>query len=123
MTRVLVVSGTGTGVGKTVVDALDAPVAVVAAGLGTLNHTALTLEALAARKLAPAGVVIGSWPRRPGIAELANLTGLQAVAGGPLAGVMPEGAGGLGRAEFLAAARAGLAECLGGTRARSLTGL
>jgi dethiobiotin synthetase len=104
--------------------ALDAPVAVVAAaGLGTLNHTALTLEALAARKLAPAGVVIGSWPRRPGIAELANLTDLQAVAGGPLAGVMPEGAGGLDRAGFLAAATAGLAACLGGTRARSLTGL
>ena len=113
--------------GGTIADlaaALDAPVAVVAAaGLGTLNHTALTLEALAARKLAPAGVVIGSWPRQPGIAELANLTDLQAVAGGPLAGVMPEGAGGLDRAGFLAAAAAGLAECLGGTRARSLTGL
>ena len=128
MTRVLVVSGTGTGVGKTVVTAaiaaLDAPVAVVAAaGLGTLNHTALTLEALAARKLAPAGLVIGSWPRRPGIAELANLTDLQAVAGGPLAGVMPEGAGGLDQAGFLAAATSGLTECFGGTRARSLTGL
>jgi dethiobiotin synthase len=113
--------------GGTIADlaaALDAPVAVVAAaGLGTLNHTALTLEALAARKLAPAGVVIGSWPRQPGIAELANLTDLQAVAGGPLAGVMPEGAGGLDRAGFLAAAAAGLAKCLGGTRARSLTGL
>ncbi len=113
--------------GGTIADlaaALDAPVAVVAAaGLGTLNHTALTLEALAARKLAPAGVVCGSWPRQPGIAELANLTDLQAVAGGPLAGVMPEGAGGLDRAGFLAAAAAGLAECLGGTRARSLTGL
>ena len=113
--------------GGTIADlaaALDAPVAVVAAaGLGTLNHTALTLEALAARKLAPAGVVIGSWPRQPGIAELANLTDRQAVAGGPLAGVMPEGAGGLDRAGFLAAAAAGLAECLGGTRARSLTGL
>jgi len=113
--------------GGTIADlaaALDAPVAVVAAaGLGTLNHTALTLEALAARKLAPAGVVIGSWPRRPGIAELANLTDLQAVAGGPLAGVLPEGAGGLDRAGFLAAATAGLAECLGGTRVSSLTGL
>jgi dethiobiotin synthase len=113
--------------GGTIADlaaALDAPVAVVAAaGLGTLNHTALTLEALAARKLAPAGVVIGSWPRRPGIAELANLTDLRAVAGGPLAGVMPEGAGRLDRAGFLAAAAAGLAKCLGGTRARSLTGL
>ena len=113
--------------GRTIADlaaALDAPVAVVAAaGLGTLNHTALTMEALAARKLAPAGVVIGSWPCRPGIAELANLTDFQAVAGGPLAGVMPEGAGGLDRAGFLAAATAGLAACLGGTRARSLTGL
>ena len=113
--------------GGTIADlaaALDAPVAVVAAaGLGTLNHTALTLEALAARKLAPAGVVIGSWPRQPGIAELANLTDLRAVAGGPLAGVMPEGAGRLDRAGFLAAAAAGLAKCLGGTRARSLTGL
>ena len=113
--------------GGTIADlaaALDAPVAVVAAaGLGTLNHTALTLEALAARKLAPAGVVIGSWPRRPGIAELANLTDLEAVADGPLAGVMPEGAGGLDRAGFLAAATAGLAACLGGAHARSLTGL
>jgi dethiobiotin synthase len=112
--------------GGTIADlaaALDAPFALVAAaGLGTLNHTALTLEALAARKLAPAGVVIGSWPRRPGTAELANLTDLQALAGGPLAGVMPEGAGGLDRAGFLAAATAGLAECLGGTGARSLTG-
>ena len=67
--------------------------------------------------------MIGSWPRQPGIAELANLTDLQAVAGGPLAGVLPEGAGGLGRAGFLAAAMAGLTECLGGARARSLTGL
>ena len=113
--------------GGTIADlaaALDAPVATVAAaGLGTLNHTALTLEALAARKLANAGVVIGSWPRQPGIAELANLTDLQAVAGGPLAGVLPEGASGLDRAGFLAAATAGLTECLGGARARSLTGL
>ncbi|MGH3216832.1 MAG: AAA family ATPase [Trebonia sp.] len=106
--------------GGTIADlaaALDAPVAVVAAaGLGTLNHTALTLEALAARKLAPAGVVIGGWPRQPGIAELANLTDLQAVAGGPLAGVMPEDAGGLDRAGFLTTARAGLTPRLGGDR-------
>jgi len=113
--------------GGTIADlaaALDAPVAVVvAAGLGTLNHTALTLEALHARKLANAGVVIGSWPGRPGIAELANLTDLEVIAGGPLAGVMPEGAGGLDRAGFLAAATAGLAGCLGGSRPSSLNGL
>jgi len=113
--------------GGTIADlaaALDAPVAVVvAAGLGTLNHTALTLEALSAGKLANAGVVIGSWPRRPGIAELANLTDLEVIARGPLAGVMPEGAGGLDPAAFLATATAGLAGSLGGSRATSLNGL
>jgi dethiobiotin synthase len=104
--------------GGTIADlaaALGAPVVVVAAaGLGTLNHTALTLEALTTRRIICAGVVIGSWPRRPGLAELANLTDLETVAGGPLAGIMPEGAGTLGRPEFLAAAFAGLGKRLGG---------
>jgi dethiobiotin synthetase len=94
---------------------LDAPVLVVAAaGLGTLNHTALTLEALAARALACAGVVIGSWPAGPGLAERANLTDLSTLAGGALAGILPEGAGLLGPADFLATARAGLSPALGG---------
>ena len=106
--------------GTTIADlaaALDAPALVVtAAGLGTLNHTALTLEALAARKIVSAGVVIGSWPDRPGLAELANLTDLEVIAGGPLAGLLPEGAGVLGRQAFLAVATAGLTRSLGGTR-------
>src|SRR5581483_1416620 len=68
---------------------LAAPVLVVTtAGLGTLNHTALTLEALAARGLATAGVVIGSWPAAPGLAERSNLIDLAGV----LTGSMPEGA-------------------------------
>jgi len=106
--------------GGTIADlaaSLDAPVVVVAAaGLGTLNHTALTLEALAARKLANGGVVIGSWPRQPGLAELANLADLQVIADGPLAGVLPEGAGAQNQAAFLAAAMEGLAPRLGGRR-------
>ena len=94
---------------------LSAPALVVtAAGLGTLNHTALTCEALAARKIMNAGVVIGSWPRHPGLAELTNLADLEAVAGGPLAGMLPEGSGRLGHADFLATARAGLGPSLGG---------
>ena len=108
--------------GATIADlsaALNAPALVVTApALGTLNHTALTLEALAARKIVGAGVVIGSWPDRPGLTELANLTDLEAIAGGPLAGVLPEGAGALDRQAFLAVAAAALIPSLGGTRAR-----
>ena len=55
--------------GATIADlsaALSAPALVVTApALGTLNHTALTLEALTARKIVSAGVVIGSWPAGP----------------------------------------------------------
>jgi dethiobiotin synthetase len=95
-----------------------APVLLVtAAGLGTLNNTALTCEALAARRLQRAGVVIGSWPREPGLAERQNLSDLQTLIGGPLAGTLPEGSGALPRAEFRAVARAGLSPRLGGTRA------
>jgi len=79
---------------------LGAPVLVVtAAGLGTLNHTALTLEALAARGIACAGVVIGSWPASPGLAERSNLIDLADV----LTGSMPEGAGQLDADAFHAA--------------------
>ncbi len=95
---------------------LGAPVLVVTtAGLGTLNHTALTLEALNRRRLAAAGVVIGSWPDEPDLAARANLTDLAVIAGRPLAGALPAGSGRLGRAEFLAVARAGLGPELGGT--------
>lgn len=94
---------------------LDAPVLVVtAAGLGTLNHTALTCEALAARGLRLAGVVIGSWPASPGLAERTNLRDLAVYCGRPLSGRLDAGAGALAPAEFLAAARRGLAPELGG---------
>lgn len=45
---------------------------VVGSELGTLNHTALTLEALAAKGVSSAGLVIGSWPAEPGVAERDN---------------------------------------------------
>ena len=94
-----------------------APVLVVtAAGLGTLNHTTLTWEALAARRLDRAGVVIGSWPREPGLAERQNLPDLETLVGGPLAGLLPEGSGALSPERFLAVARAGLSPGLGGAK-------
>ena len=94
---------------------LGAPVLVVtAAGLGTLNHTALTLAALAARGLECAGVVVGSWPAEPDIAARCNLADLRALAGRPLSGAMRAGAGNLPAESFLGVARACLAPALGG---------
>jgi dethiobiotin synthetase len=89
---------------------------VVAAGLGTLNHTALTLEALAVRRLELAGVAIGSWPADPGLAERENAADLETLIGRPLAGALPAGSGALTREEFRAVARAGLSPALGGAR-------
>ncbi|GAA2902968.1 dethiobiotin synthase [Streptosporangium fragile] len=95
--------------------ALSAPVLLVTrAGLGTLNHTALTLEAMAHRGLEPAGVVIGSWPAEPGLAERCNVADLEMLAARPLAGALPEGAGRLDRESFARVARAGLGPALGG---------
>ena len=76
-----------------------APVVVVAAaGLGTLNHTALTVEALVRTGVRCAGVVVGSFPARPGPAEESNRTALAAIA--PVRAVLPEGAGALAPAAF-----------------------
>ena len=83
--------------------------------LGTLNHTALTLEAMAHRGLALAGVVIGSWPAEPDLACRSNVRDLETLAARPLAGALAAGAGALPAPEFLLVARAGLAPALGGT--------
>lgn len=95
---------------------LGAPVLVVApAGLGTLNMTALTAEALRARRLEQLGVVVGSWPAEPDLAARCNLADLPLAAGAPLLGVVPEGAGALAPAGFRAAAERWLAPRLGGS--------
>ncbi|MBO1332398.1 dethiobiotin synthase [Streptomyces sp. VRA16 Mangrove soil] len=104
--------------GGTLADAarlLGAPVLVVArAGLGTLNSVQLTAEALRARGLTQTGVVIGSWPGEPGLAERCNVADLPVVAGGGLLGAVPAGAGALGAAEFREAAGGWVGAELGG---------
>ncbi|MFD3487190.1 dethiobiotin synthase [Streptomyces sp. NPDC058665] len=104
--------------GGTLADAarlLAAPVLVVApAGLGTLNMTALTAEALDARGLMALGVVIGSWPAVPDLAARCNPAELPGVAGAPLLGALPDGAGGLAARRFRASAAGWLAPALGG---------
>jgi dethiobiotin synthetase len=83
-----------------------APVLVVAAaGLGTLNHSALTAEVLRVRGLGCVGLVIGAWPTEPDLAAQCNLADLPAVTGLPLLGALREGAGRLSSAEFLPVAR------------------
>lgn len=106
--------------GATLADAarlLAAPVLVVAsAGLGTLNTTALTSEALRARGLSCPGVVVGSMPAEPDLAARCNLGDLPVVAGAPLLGVVPAGAGALAPVDFRARAASWLAAELGGNR-------
>ncbi|MFL6137021.1 MAG: dethiobiotin synthase [Frankiaceae bacterium] len=94
---------------------LGAPVLVVVrAGLGTLNETALTLEAMAGRGIEPGGVVIGSWPACPDLAARSNVRDLETLAARPLAGALPEGAGRADPATFLTMATTGLAPAYGG---------
>ena len=94
---------------------VPAEVLVVApAGLGALNSTALTAEALRHRGLPLLGVVVGAWPVQADLAARCNLTDLPTVAGVPLLGALPEGCAALGADAFLAAAGAGLAPRLGG---------
>jgi dethiobiotin synthetase len=63
-------------------------IVVSRAGLGTLNHTALTLEALARRGV-PVGVVLGAWPTEPELVHWANFSELLP----HLVGALPDGAG------------------------------
>lgn len=79
-------------------------VVVTGAGLGTLNHTELTVGALRGRGFEPSGLVVGSWPASPGLAEQCNLEDLPRVTGVPLLAVLPEGAGALEPEAFRAAA-------------------
>lgn len=84
------------------VPALVTFVVVVAAGLGTLNHTELTVNAIRARGHHTYGLVIGAWPAAPDLAERCNRDDLTRVTGLPLLGALPAGAGSLDRQTFLA---------------------
>jgi dethiobiotin synthetase len=53
--------------------ALELPVVIAARpGLGTINHTLLTLEAARSRGLEVVGVVLTPWPERPSVLERSN---------------------------------------------------
>ncbi|GAA4803090.1 dethiobiotin synthase [Nocardioides caeni] len=88
-------------------DVVSSPVEVVVvtrAGLGTLNHTELTVTALRAVQVEPAGLIIGAWPAEPALAESCNRDDLPRITGVPVLGVLPAGAGSLAPPDFRAAA-------------------
>jgi dethiobiotin synthetase len=79
-------------------------VVVTRAGLGTLNHTGLTVEALRRRELPVEGLIVGAWPAEPDLAEQCNVEDLPATTGVPVIGRIPAGVGELDQAAFSAAA-------------------
>jgi dethiobiotin synthetase len=62
---------------------------VCRAGLGTINHTLLTVEAARRRNLALAGLVVNGMPRNPGPAELHAPEMLSELTGLPVWGCLP----------------------------------
>lgn len=83
----------------------DVGVVVVArAGLGTLNHTELTVDAVRAAGLEVQGVVIGWWPADPDLAERSNLDDLPRVTGCDVLALLPAGSGSWDPVRFRATA-------------------
>lgn len=88
---------------------------VTHSGLGTLNWTALTVEAMSHRGLRCVGMVIGSLPGTLDLATRHNIGELPVVSGLPLLGALPHGMALQDGERFLETARASLAAELGGT--------
>jgi dethiobiotin synthetase len=99
---------------------LNAPLVIVTQpGLGTLNHTALTVNRLHDESLELAGIVIGSWPAQPDLAMELNVYDLRRMAPKrELGGVLPAGMSTM--RDFPKLARAALAPQFGGAFAWSV---
>jgi dethiobiotin synthetase len=75
---------------------LGMPVIVAArTGLGTINHTLLTVEAARAVGLEVAGIVMTPWPAKPAPIELSNRSTVERLAGVPVSGLGPAAMGSL----------------------------
>jgi dethiobiotin synthetase len=69
---------------------LGLPVVVAArTGLGTINHTLLTIEAARSAGLRVAGVVMSPWPDSPAPIELSNRSTVERLGGVPVSGLPP----------------------------------
>jgi dethiobiotin synthetase len=108
--RIAEIPGGGSWTVADLAVSLGAPAIVVTrAGLGTLNHTALTLEALERRGIAGL-VAIGAWPAEPELVHFTNLDDLP----GDLHGLLPDGAGAMEPGVFRRSAPGWLTETLYG---------
>ena len=63
---------------------------VSAAGLGTVNHTLLSIEAMKKRNLKIAGIVINKMPVNPGAVEKDNVKTIEQIGGVPVIAVIRE---------------------------------
>ncbi len=69
---------------------LGLPVVVAARpGLGTINHSLLTVEAARAAGLRVAGIVMTPWPDEPAPMERSNRATVERLAGVPVSGLAP----------------------------------
>ena len=94
---------------------LNAPLVVVTEpGLGTLNHTALTVNRIEEESLEFAGIIIGSWPAQPDLAMELNVYDLRRMSPkGGLGGVIQDGMSTM--RDFRKQARVALAPRFGGS--------
>lgn len=70
---------------------LNLPLMVVAkSGLGTINHTVLTVKAAEAGNISVAGVILNRYPESPGLAAETNPGVIAALTGVPILGRLPE---------------------------------
>jgi dethiobiotin synthetase len=75
---------------------LSLPVVIAArTGLGTINHTLLTIEAARAAGLTVVGVVMTPWPETPEPIELSNRATVERLGGAPVSGLPPTDPGSL----------------------------
>jgi dethiobiotin synthetase len=70
---------------------MDIPAILVTyAGLGTVNHTLLSIEAMKSRNLKIAGIVINRMPLNPGIVEKDNIKTIERIGGVPVIAAISE---------------------------------
>ncbi|MCX5890798.1 MAG: dethiobiotin synthase [Deltaproteobacteria bacterium] len=70
---------------------LRLPLLVVArAGLGTINHTALTVMAARQAEIEVAGIILNRYPKAPNLAEQTNPGVIEAITGRPILARVPE---------------------------------